>query len=59
MTIFGGTYTCGRFAPQYLYGMAGLDALRAQGVNKLLCMARDEEKLERVRQALSACPDWM
>lgn len=53
---FWGTYTCGRFAPQYLYGMAGLDALRAQGVNKLLCMARDEEKLERVRQALSALP---
>ena len=39
-----------------MYGMAGLDALRAQGVNKLLCMARDEEKLERVRQALSALP---
>ena len=25
-------------------------------MNKLLCMARDEEKLERVRQALSALP---
>ena len=39
---FWGTYTRGRFAPQYLYGMAGLCALKAQGVNKLLCMARDE-----------------
>ena len=53
---FWGTYTRGRFAPQYLYGMAGLCALKAQGVNKLLCMAQDEAKLERVRQELAALP---
>ena len=53
---FWGTHTAGRFAPEYLYGMAGLDPLRAQGVNKLLCMARDERKLERVRQELAALP---
>ncbi len=53
---FWGTYTCGRFAPQYLYGMGGLNALRAQGVNKLLCMAQDEAKLERARCALAELP---
>ena len=53
---FWGTYTRGRFAPQYLYGMAGLRALKAQGVNKLLCMAQDEAKLERVRQELAVLP---
>ena len=53
---FWGTYTRGRFAPQYLYGMAGLRALKAQGVNKLLCMAQDEAKLERVRRELAMLP---
>ena len=28
---FWGTYTCGRFAPQYLYGMVGLDACARRG----------------------------
>lgn len=53
---FWGTYTRGRFAPQYLYGVSGFHALKAQGVNKLLCMAQDEAKLERVRRELAMLP---
>lgn len=53
---FWGTYTSGRFAPQYLYGREGLGVLKARGVNKLLCMARDEAELERVRCELAALP---
>lgn len=53
---FWSAQAAGRFAPQYLYGDSGLAAVRPSGVNKLLCMAQDEDALERARRDLCALP---
>ncbi len=53
---FWGTHFHGRFAPECLHGTEGLERLRAEGVNKLLCMAGDEAALTKARHALCELP---
>lgn len=42
----------GLLAPEVLYGPAGLEHVLPQGVNKIICLAPDEEGWQRIRKRL-------
>jgi len=42
----------GLLAPEILYGKKGLQHVLAQGINKIICLAPDEESWQRIRKRL-------
>jgi len=46
------SHDSGLLAPEILYGDSGLAHVTAQGVNKIICLAPDEEGWQRIRRRL-------
>ena len=46
------SHDSGLLAPEILYGPSGLEHVLPQGINKIICLAKDEESWQRIRLRL-------